>query len=36
MLVTPFRPVKGEFAFLLMEGWIGYTTPLSKSPRRSQ
>ena len=34
MLVTPYKPVKGEFAFLLMGGGIGYTTPLSESPRR--
>jgi len=35
MLVTPFRPVKGEFAFLLMGDCIGYTTPLSESTRRN-
>jgi hypothetical protein len=32
MLVTPYRPVKGEFSFLLMQGGIGYTTPLSEPP----
>jgi len=28
MLVTPQRPVKGEFLFLLKQPVIGYTTPL--------
>jgi hypothetical protein len=27
MLVTPYKPVKGEFVFLLMVRGIGYTTP---------